>query len=623
MKHTKVSLFSLFHIVKIMPVHLLEFTMIKRISLVVTLSFVFVFGTYAAPVNESINKIINKVDPDINMGMMVFDLNTGQTLYQRNANKEFTPASNMKLFSEAAALILFGPGYNFKTTLSTDAKSLVKGVLNGSLYLHLSGDPSFSEKDLSALLSGLPNWGIKEVKGNFVIVSSNSKIKPHAPGTDPKDFTHSYGAPITPLILDENRVTVTVNPHELGQMALVEYDTLDDSFVIDNKIKTVVKGRCGVSAKISHDNHLRLRGCIKKNSQAIQLEIPITNPMSYASEVIQHKLEGLGIKLSGKVSLSAQSKESLLLASHTSKPITQLMANTLKHSDNLYADSLFLHTAANLNSDAHSWQQAEQEVKAFLQKQTGINMQKSVLIDGSGLSSHDLLTPQQTVSLLKYIHSHFPLAYEYITALPIAGQDGTLLKRFRKPTQRGFLRAKTGTLTGVLSLSGYLYTANGHTLAFAIYINTKPGTSPKVSGRYLNMVDNICSYLLRQQPGGTVANNVNINHPYVAFQQTPSKADRALSVYAKWRGIERSLKDRLKSQSATVLFRNNNILIVDKNSNSNQVWLALQEIKKKYSFSVGIRGKDLQGMNNKPVLVWQDDDAKHNQRTWYLQEVVS
>ncbi len=597
--------------------------MIKKISLVIIVSFFCNFVVYAATIEESINHIINHVDPDINMGMMVVDLNTGKTLYQRNAHKEFTPASNMKLFSEAAALILFGPGYNFKTTLSTDAKTLNDGVLDGAIYLHLAGDPSFSEKDLGELFSELPNWGIKKITGNFVIVSSNSSIKPHAPGTDPKDFTHSYGAPITPLILDENRVSVTVNPSITGSLAQVEYNTLENSFVLDNKVKTVNHGRCGVSAKITPENHLRLRGCIHKNSQAIQLEIPIVNPLSYAKSVIKNRLAGLGIQLSGKVTLLEDlSKPTLLLAAHHSKPITQLMANTLKRSDNLYADSLFLHTARILNGKSLSWQKAEEVVKNFLQKQTGINMQKSVLIDGSGLSSHDLLTPLQTISLLKYIHSHFPLAYEYITALPIAGQDGTLLKRFRKPTQRGFLRAKTGTLTGVISLSGYLYTANGHTLAFAIYINTRPGTSPKVSGKYMHMVDSLCSYLLRQKPEGEVAHNLNGNHPYVAYQQKPSNADKNRFAYAKWRGIERSLKQHLKSQEVTILFRNNKILIVDKNSNTNKVWLALQEVAKKYSFSISLRGKVIQDMDNKPVLIWQDKNIKNNDLTWYLQEVV-
>lgn len=596
--------------------------MIKKTSLVVLLAFFYSFTVFAAPIEGSINTIIRKVDPDINMGMMVVDLSTGKTLYQRNPQKAFTPASNMKLFSEAAALMLLGPSYNFRTTLSTDAKSLNNGVLNGSIYLHMVGDPSFTEKNLGELFAELPNWGIKKITGNFVIISSNSKIEPHAPGTDPKDYSHGYGAPVTPLMLDENRVVVTVNPGITGSLAKVEYNTLENSFVLDNKVKTVNKGRCGVSAKVTKANHLRLRGCIYKNSQAIQLAIPIINPLSYAKSVIRTRLSLLGIELSGKVILGETLKPTFFLAAHNSKPITQLMANTLKRSDNLYADSLFLHTAQTIQGKSLSWQKSEDAVKNFLQKQTGINMQNAVLIDGSGLSSHDLVTPFQTISLLKYIHSHFPLAYEYIAALPIAGQDGTLWKRFRRPMQRGFLRAKTGTLTGVISLSGYLYTANSHTLAFAIYINTRRGTKPNVSGRYMSMVDTLCGYLLTTKPEGQAANLYG-NHNYVAYQQRPSKDDSARYIYGKWRGIERSLKQQLQSQEVALIFRNNKILIVDKSNNANRVWSALQEVAKKYSFSIGLKSRDSAGMNNKNILIWRDNSIKNNERTWYLQELVS
>lgn len=596
--------------------------MIKKISLVFLLSFIYVCSVFAAPIDTSINAIIRKVDPDINMGMMVVDLSTGKTLYQRNSQKEFTPASNMKLFSEAAALMLFGPAYNFRTTLSTDAKSLHDGVLDGSIYLHLVGDPSFTQEDLGALFAELPNWGIKKITGNFVIISSNSHIPPHAPGTDPKDYTHGYGAPVTPLMLDENRVIVTVNPSAIGGLAHVEYDALENSFILDNKVKTVSKGRCGVSAKVTKANHLRMRGCVYKNAQATQIQIPIINPFSYAKSVVKNRLNLLGIQLSGKVVLGQSLKPTFFLAAHNSKPITQLMANTLKRSDNLYADSLFLHTAQGIQGKTLSWQQSEQAVKGFLQKQTGIDMHKAVLIDGSGLSTHDLVTPLQTISLLKYIHSHFPLAYEYISALPIAGQDGTLWRRFRKPTQRGFLRAKTGTLTGVISLSGYLYAANGHTLAFAIYINKRPGTKPNVSGRYMSMVDTLCSYLLSSKPEGLAA-NIYGNRSVIAYQQRPSKDDRARSIYAKWRGIEKSLKQQLQAQEVSLLFRNNKILIVDKNNNANKVWSVLQEVGKKYSFSVGLKSKDSQGMSNRNILLWQDKSIKNNERTWYLQELVS
>lgn len=595
---------------------------VPLLSLVI-LVFCICTNSFAASLQAPIDQIINKTDPQINMGMVVVDLSTGETLYTKNAKKTFTPASNMKLFSEAAALILFGPGYTFQTKLSTDATSLNNGILNGSLFLHLSGDPSFTQKDLSNLFSKLPDWGIKEITGNFIIVSNNRNIKPHAPGVNPKDLDHSYGAPTTPVVLDENRVTITVNPSATPEKhALVEYSSGKNIFILDNQIKTKTKGHCGVGAKITKKNHLLLQGCIRKNSQAIQIVIPISKPLNYAKSIIKSQLKSMDIKLDGKVILGKSAKPNLLIAKHSSKPITQLMANTLKYSDNLYADSLFLHTAEKINGAPANWQQAEAVIKKFLEQQTKINLQNAVLIDGSGLSIHDLVTPEQTIGLLKYIHNRFPLAYEYITALPIAGQDGTLFKRFRKPTQKGLLRAKTGSLTGVMSLSGYLYTSNAHTLAFTIYINTKRGTKPSVSGKYLSMVDSLCAFLLQQKPENKFINSIeSYNKQHIAFQEKPSKTERDKYAYAKWRNIERILKNNLNTGAETILFRNDNILIIDNNKDTNKVWSALQEARKKYSFSVGLKTKTSTN-NNIPVLLWIDNKSKDNKRVWYIQEAA-
>ncbi|OGV37473.1 MAG: D-alanyl-D-alanine carboxypeptidase/D-alanyl-D-alanine-endopeptidase [Legionellales bacterium RIFCSPHIGHO2_12_FULL_35_11] len=596
----------------------------KSRSLIFALLISFSSHIFANSLTKPINEIINKVDPNINMGMIVLDLNTGETLYTRDASKNFTPASNMKLFSEAAALIFLGPSYTFQTKLSTNAKSLKNGILDGSLYLSLSGDPSLRQLDLKYLFAKLADWKVKEIKDDVVIVTSKEQINPHAPGVNPKDFTHSYGAPTTPFILDENRVIITVNPSSKAeQNALIEYSSIDNSFILDNQVKTRLKGVCGISAKVTKENKLKLRGCILKSSPAIQLSIPISNPLNYAQNVIRNQLKSLGIKLDGEIRIGKISKSNMLIAIHSSKPITQLMANTLKYSDNLYADSLFLHTAEEINGSSLNWQEAEPVVKKFLQTQTGVNFDSAVLIDGSGLSVHDRVTPLQTIGLLKYIHTHFPLAYEYITALPIAGQDGTLVKRFRKPTQRGLLRAKTGSLTGVMSLSGYLYTSNDHTLAFTIYINTRPGTKPNISGRYMGMVDSLCNFLLRQRPGNTFVKNLSNSNKHVAFQDKPSKADRIKSNYAKWRGIERSLKSGLQNDATNILFRNNSIIIVDNNKNPEQVWQTLQSIKKKYSFSIGLREKNPNTSNNLPVFLWIDNNTNGGQRVWYIQEAVS
>ena len=582
----------------------------------------------AAPLQNAIDQIINQVDPNINMGMVVVDLNTGETLYQKNSSRSFVPASNMKLFSDAAALIALGPDYRFRSQLTTDAPILEQGVLKGAVYLHLPGDPSLTQDHLDQLLAPLTQWGVKRIQGNVVLVSNNSVVNAYAPGRMASDFKYSYGAPVAPVVLDENRLTVTVNPaYRAGTPAFVELNDLHSSLFLDNQVKTTPTGSgCGVDFSMAEDNHLTVRGCVGVGQWAVQQRIAIRNPLRYAQDLVRQHLTNLNIKLDGQVILGNAPASSLLLSTHVSKPINQLMADTLKPSDNLYADSLFLHAAAKLNGTPLNWEQAQPIIKNFLQQQTGISLQSAVLTDGSGLSRNDLLTAQQTVDLLRFLHNRFPLAYEYIAALPIAGSDGTLQRRFRKPSQQGLLRAKTGTMTGVMSLSGYLYTANAHTLAFAIFINKKPGTKPSVSGRYRSMVDTLCDFLLKQKPDNHQVAGAKGPYPRVAFQQQPTQADRQRIRYGRWRQLESAVKRSLQGQAVSVIFRNDQLILKDQIGDSNRVWSVLQNLRKKYAFTVALQGKTApSGNKNIPLLLWvkSETQSPQVQRIWTLRESIS
>lgn len=586
-------------------------------------------GTSASStgIQNALNRLINQVDPKINMGMEVVDLNTGETLFQRNATRTFTPASNMKLFSNAAALLVLGPDYRFQNQLSTDASSLDHGVLNGSIYLHLSGDPSFTQDHLDTLLAQLNAWGIRQITGNIVLVSSHGVVNPYAPGIAVKDLTYGYGAPIAPLMLDENRVTVTINPaYRAGSPAIVELNAPGSGLVLVNQINTAENAsKCGVDYKTDANGHLTVRGCVGLGQWAVQQRLAIRNPLQYAKKWISHHLSQLNIQLDGDVVLGDAPSSSLLLASQASKPINQLMEDTLKPSDNLYADSLYLHAAAKLQGTPLNWAQAQPVVKKFLQQETGIPLEQAVLTDGSGLSRNDLLTPRQTVSLLRFLYDRFPLAYEYISALPVAGQDGTLQKRLRKPTQQGLIRAKTGTMTGIMSLSGYVYTANAHTLAFSIFINTTPGTKPSVSGRYRSLVDAMCDVLLAEKPNNRIFASAPKAHARVAFQQRPNQADRLRSQQSKWRSIEYAVKKALRDQSVTVLFKNKQLVLIDHGANANTVWSVLQTLSKKYSFAVALQGLSAPtGNTAMPHLLWVKTANPTDPlvRTWTVQESV-
>ncbi len=594
------------------------------ISLLLCLSSLSVTATN---LQHIVDQRINQVDPSINMSMLVVDLSTGETLYQRNNERALVPASNMKLFSDAAALLALGPDFRFQTKLSTDANVLEQGILKGSLYLSLSGDPSFTQDDLSQLLASLPALSIQQIQGNVILVSGNQVVSAYAPGRAASDFKYSYGAPIAPLILDENRATVTVNPaYRPGLPALIELNHQTQDIAITNQVKTVASGtHCGIDFNMDEAGHLTVRGCIGVGQWAVQERLAIRNPLSYAQNVIKNRLAQLHIQFDGQVLLGNAPQTAILLASHASKPITQLMADTLKPSDNLYADSLFLQSAAKLSGTPLNWEPAQNVVKAFLQKQTGISLQSAILTDGSGLSRQDLLSAEQTVALLRYLHERFPLAYEYIAALPIAGQDGTLRKRFRKPSQQGMLRAKTGTMTGVISLSGYLYTANAHTLAFAIFINKRPGTKPAISGRYRPLVDSLCDFFLMQKPDNRILSTAAHPHARVAFQSQPSQADKQRHQYARWRQIESMLKQKLQGQAVTVLFRNNQLVLQDHAADANKVWNILNQVSKKYPFTVALTATSApNGSKGPPMLLWikaQNQNAE-TARTWTLREAV-
>jgi serine-type D-Ala-D-Ala carboxypeptidase/endopeptidase (penicillin-binding protein 4) len=339
----------------------------------------------ASGLKRAADRLINQVDPAINIGVSVVDLNSGETLYQRNASRAFIPASNMKLFSDAAALMALGPDYRFKTQLSTNAKTLKQGTLNGALYIHLPGDPSLKQVNLASLFKQLKKLGIKRIKGDVILVSQNRYISPEAPGWMIEDLKYSYGAPLAPVIIDENRLTLTVNPaHKSGRPALIETGDKSGNWLINNQVKTKPRSKhCGIDFSMDRENRLTVRGCVGLGQWSIRQRIAIRNPLRYAQQLIKQTLLGMDIKLDGQVKLGSSPGNTILLATHKSKPIAQLMADTLKPSDNLYADSLFLHTAAAIKGQPQNWKAAEITIKDFIHKQTGINLKRAVLTDGS------------------------------------------------------------------------------------------------------------------------------------------------------------------------------------------------------------------------------------------------
>ena len=577
---------------------------------------------YCFGVQSEVDNLIKRINPQVNLGAVVVDLTSGDTLYKRNADRLYIPASNMKLFSEAAALMALGPDYRFKNQLSTNASQLEAGVLKGNLYLHLSGDPSFSRDNLRHLLSALRDWDISAIQGNVYIDSSLAAVNTYPPGWLSTDLAYSYGAPIAPLMLDANRLTVTVNPGaQPGTAAVVEVDDGGAAVSVTNQATTKanIKG-CGVGFSLDSDNHLTARGCVGVGQWAVQQRMAIKNPLKYAQEMVRSLLMKEHIAFNGQVELGKAPAGALLIATEHSRPLSQLMADTLKPSDNLYADSLYLHAAAKIHGAPLNWHDAQAVIKKFLQQQTGIDFKNSTFTDGSGLSRYNLITPQQTSSLLTFLYQRFPMSYEYIAALPISGRDGTLQKRFKAPEQQGFIRAKTGTMTGMNSLSGYLFTSNGHTLAFALFINRLPGSA---AGPGRPVLDALCAFFLKATPNSMRLARVFAPHTRIKFQSGPTQGDVQRSHQAKWRRLESGIRSALKGQSVDVVYRGNELIINDSQNDANRVWAALKSVAQKYPFAVAVSAQHISiAPAVKPMLLWVQAPANSSQRRWIIREAV-
>lgn len=457
--------------------------------------FCYLSVAHSTNLNQGINEII-KNNSKVNIGIVAFDLTTNSLIFKTNENKLFIPASNMKLFSDAAALFFLGANYRFENKLFIQNNKIENGILKGDIFLELSGDPTFTQNHLKELLRNLQDLRIKQIQGDFIISSNSTSLQPYGPNWLQTDYKYDYAAPLAPLIIDENRVVFKISPTKaLGKPAKVEINNKNGGIKINNLVKNSNDKSCVVDFDINEQNEIILRGCIVNNQKPLTKRIAIKNPLAYSKALIAHQLHDLGIKLNGQIVLKNIKPSGKLLAHNYSKTITQLIADTLKPSDNLYAESLFLKTASLIDNNQFNWESAQNTIKDYLAKETGINLKSAIIVDGSGLSRNNLISPLQTLNLLVFIYKQFPLAYEYIAALPIAGVDGTLAQRFKG--QKGLIRAKTGTMKGVLSLSGFLNTANNHTVAFAIFINTADDKIDLTSQERA-IADKVCELLMRR-----------------------------------------------------------------------------------------------------------------------------
>jgi PBP4 family serine-type D-alanyl-D-alanine carboxypeptidase len=399
-------------------------------------------------------------------------------LLARDADKAFLPASNMKLLIGAAALAQLGGDFRYETQVRADSGIDSQGRLDGDLFLCGGGDPSLDYQHLDDLADQLKAQGLREVGG----VVGDGRLFPGpawGDGWSWDDLPWYYSMEISALSLGRNQVEVIVRPAEQpGQPVQVEVRPANDYVQVINRATTVPAGGRSTLALDRPWGHFEILvfGNLPCGSKPVSQGCSVPAPALYAATVLTAKLRERGIAVARLPraepvhpdSAAASPQPPRVLATVRSAPLRELLRQLNKHSDNLYAE-LLLRTLGQHHGGTGTVQQGREAVIAFL-RGLGLDTAALRVADGSGLSRFNLVSPRLLVGVLRAMAFH-PEALAFYTSLPIAGVDGNLASRMQGTPAAGNVHAKTGYLSQVSTLSGYVTTADGHLLAVSVLTN--------------------------------------------------------------------------------------------------------------------------------------------------------
>jgi len=401
-------------------------------------------------------------------GILIQPLSSTATLYSRDAQKYFIPASNVKLLTTAAALQKLGADFRIKTSVYSGE--------NGSLYVVGRGDPSITEAQLQSLAQQLKRRGVDRVNE---LIGDDSYFQGSAvnPNWEWEDAQAGYGAPINSLIFNQNAIELLLSPQDLGQPLKVTFaePKLANQWQIQNNSVTVAQNESEfIELGREFDRPaIRVSGQLKVGAESESAYVAVVNPANNFLQHFQQVLAAEGIPVKQALVASVSRNFNQELATVESPPLAELVRETNRESNNLYAEVLL--RLLGKVTDKRPQQQEDtdeiglKELKTAL-TQLGVNPNSYILADGSGLSRHNLISPEALVQTLRFM-ANSPAASIYRQSLPIAGESGTLKNRLSSTPNRVILQAKTGTLSGVSALSGYIEVPDYEPLVFSIIVN--------------------------------------------------------------------------------------------------------------------------------------------------------
>jgi len=428
------------------------------------------------------------------IGVKIVSLNSGKIVFESNAEKYFMPASNMKNFTVAAALEKLTPDHRLITSVFAssmpDVNGLVKGLRifgRGDISISYSFNDGDQFKGIDRLVDAIVAAGVKRIEGD--IIGDETFFTGNAvPGSwEWDDLQNYYGAEISALPLNDNVVSISVTPGPVGYGCTVKMTPYNFIYRINNLCTTTAAGTprtLRVEKKIDRNN-LEITGTLPTGNAGFTGSISVSRPAELFVLVLKQRLELKGVTVTGstravnnKIALPVDMN--VEIAKFESPPLSLIAAKTMKPSQNMYTETLLWTLGENLRSRSIT---ASMQVSTRDSSELGIEAVKEFLRtigaaddgiiqhDGSGLSRHNLITPEAVVRLYTYMGRQSRFSQSWRDSLTIGGVDGTLRNRFRGTHASGNVRGKTGTIDQVSALSGYVTTAAGEQLVFSMIVN--------------------------------------------------------------------------------------------------------------------------------------------------------
>lgn len=441
----------------------------------------FVIGlTTSVALNASaanVEEYINQLPAGANLALMVQKIGASAPQIDYHSQQMALPASTQKVITALAALLQLGPDYRFTTTLESRGE-VDNGALKGDLIARFDGDPTFKRQDLRNMVAALKRAGIQKIEGNVLIDTSVFASHDKAPGWPWNDMTQCFSAPPAAAIVDRNCFSVSLysapKANDLAFIRIASYYPV----TMFSQVRTLPRGSsdaqyCELDVVPGDLNRYTLTGCMVQRADPLPLAFAIQDGASYAGAILKAELKEAGISYSGTLLRQTLANQpGTVLASKQSAPLHDLLRIMLKKSDNMIADTVFRTIGRNFYGVQGTWRAGADAVRQILRQKAGVDLGNSIVVDGSGLSRHNLISPATMMQALQYIAQN-DSQLNFISMLPLAGHDGSLQYRagLHEAGVDGKVSAKTGSLQGVYNLAGFITTASGQRMAFIQYLS--------------------------------------------------------------------------------------------------------------------------------------------------------